>query len=144
MVAALPLQLRLYCTTTNMTDEDIKKSIEMTDEDVQKSIKMADEDYPVNLRFNPYKKEDRKCILCRHQVKLDYKNTRLLQQFVSSFSGRDQHITGLCSQQHSILMKTVAISRRAGYMPVMVKDPKFLRDPKLFDPLKPIRPHSFA
>ena len=29
-------------------------------------------------------------------------------------------------------------------MPIVVKDPKYARDPKLFDPLKPIRPHSFA
>ncbi|KAI6177638.1 putative ribosomal protein S18 [Aphelenchoides bicaudatus] len=79
-------------------------------------------------------------------VKLDYKNTRLLQQFVSSFSGRvyEQHVTGLCEKQYRTLLRTIKYSRKAGYMPVMTKDPKYLRDPKLFDPMKPIRPHSFA
>lgn len=43
------------------------------------------DDEPIELAFNPYDKEPRKCILCKHQVILDYKNTRLLQQFVSSF-----------------------------------------------------------
>uniref|UniRef100_A0A1I8ANQ3 28S ribosomal protein S18c, mitochondrial n=1 Tax=Steinernema glaseri TaxID=37863 RepID=A0A1I8ANQ3_9BILA len=95
---------------------------------------------------NPYQKEKVKCILCSHNVELDYKNSRLLQQFVSSFSGRvyDRHITGLCSHQHEKLVKTIALSRRAGYMPIFVKDPKYLRDAKLFDPMKPIRSHSFA
>ena len=104
------------------------------------------EDDPIELDYNPYEKEARKCILCKHKIQLDYKNSRLLQQFVSSFSGRvyDRHVTGLCDQQHDALLKTIGQSRTAGYMPVFVKDPKFLRDPKLFDPLKPIRPHSFA
>lgn len=55
-----------------------------------------------------------------------------------------RHITGLCDGQQRRLLETIALSRRAGYMPVFVKDPKYLRDPKLFDPLKPIRPHSYA
>ena len=98
------------------------------------------------LGHNPFEKEARKCILCRHQVQLDYKNPRLLQQFVSTFSGRvyERHITGLCNKQYDILLKAIQLSRRAGYMPVMVKDPKFLRDPRVFDPLRPARAHSFA
>lgn len=55
-----------------------------------------------------------------------------------------RHITGLCDGQQRRLLETIALSRRAGYMPVFIKDPKYLRDPKLFDPLKPIRPHSYA
>ena len=62
-----------------------------------------DEDAPVHLGFNPYEfvnfiiinkikiyhiKKTRKCLLCELEIKLDYKNARLLQQFVSSFSGR--------------------------------------------------------
>ncbi|KHN84451.1 28S ribosomal protein S18c, mitochondrial [Toxocara canis] len=104
------------------------------------------DDNPVQLGSNPYEKEKRKCILCAHRIELDYKNARLLQQFVSSFSGRvyDRHITGLCEHQQKKVVAMIALSRRAGYMPILVKDPKYLRDPKLFDPLKPIRPHSFA
>lgn len=54
------------------------------------------DDAPVQLNKNPYEKDKRKCLLCRTGVQLDYKNSRLLQQFVSTFSGRvyDQHITG--------------------------------------------------
>jgi small subunit ribosomal protein S18 len=127
-----------------------------------------DPDRPVLLSSNPYSKEDRKCILCRYNIQLNYKNPRLLQvgiprsvlgrrssyydcalgfqQFVSSFSGRvyERHITGLCTEQYENLLRTIYMSRRAGYMPVMVKEPKFLRDPRLFDPLRPARPHSFA
>uniref|UniRef100_A0A0K0FKU0 28S ribosomal protein S18c, mitochondrial (inferred by orthology to a human protein) n=1 Tax=Strongyloides venezuelensis TaxID=75913 RepID=A0A0K0FKU0_STRVS len=104
------------------------------------------EDGVVTLEVNPYGKEKKKCILCEHKIKLDYKNSRLLQQFVSSFSGRvyDKHITGLCDHQHNRLIQTIALSRRAGYMPVLVKNPKYLKDPKLFDPFKPIRKHSYA
>lgn len=116
------------------------------------------DDTPVELNKNPYEKEKRKCLLCRTGIDLDYKNARLLQQFVSTFSGRvyDRHITGtsavlwdckflgLCDHQQSKLIETIALSRKAGYMPIFVKDPKYTRDPKLFDPLKPIRPHSFA
>ncbi|EPB70701.1 putative ribosomal protein S18 [Ancylostoma ceylanicum] len=106
----------------------------------------SDPDAPVEIEGNPYKKEDRKCLLCRTGIELDYKNARLLQQFVSTFSGRvyDRHITGLCDHQQKKLVETIALSRKAGYMPIFVKDPKYTKDPKLFDPLKPIRPHSFA
>ncbi|GMR50226.1 hypothetical protein PMAYCL1PPCAC_20421, partial [Pristionchus mayeri] len=104
------------------------------------------EDEPIELAVNPYAREPRKCLLCRTGVQLDYKNARLLQQFVSSFSGRvyDRHITGLCDEQQAKLIQAIAISRRAGYMPALVKDPKYVRDPALFDPLRPIRAHSFA
>ncbi|KAM3727069.1 28S ribosomal protein S18c [Dirofilaria immitis] len=105
-----------------------------------------DEDGVVQMPKDPYCKPARQCFLCDKKIELDYKNARLLQQFVSTFSGRvyDQHITGLCDGQQRRLLETIALSRRAGYMPIFVKDPKYLRDPKLFDPLKPIRPHSFA
>ncbi|CAI4224748.1 unnamed protein product [Auanema sp. JU1783] len=106
----------------------------------------VDQDEPIALEKNPYEKDKRKCLLCRTGLDLDYKNSRLLQQFVSTFSGRvyDQHITGLCDDQQKKLIETIALSRKAGYMPVFVKDPKYVRDPKLFDPLRPVRPHSFA
>ncbi|VDK58480.1 unnamed protein product [Cylicostephanus goldi] len=112
----------------------------------QQASGSSDPDAPVEIESNPYKKEDRKCLLCRTGIELDYKNARLLQQFVSTFSGRvyDRHITGLCDHQQKKLVETIALSRKAGYMPIFVKDPKYTRDPKLFDPLRPIRPHSFA
>ncbi|OZC10825.1 putative ribosomal protein S18 [Onchocerca flexuosa] len=107
---------------------------------------VEDDDGVVQMVMDPYCKPARQCFLCSKKIELDYKNARLLQQFVSTFSGRvyDQHITGLCDGQQKRLLETIALSRRAGYMPVLIKDPKYLRDPKLFDPLKPIRPHSYA
>ncbi|VDK61346.1 unnamed protein product [Onchocerca ochengi] len=107
---------------------------------------VEDDDGVVQMLKDPYCKPARQCFLCSKKIELDYKNARLLQQFVSTFSGRvyDQHITGLCDGQQKRLLETIALSRRAGYMPVFIKDPKYLRDPKLFDPLKPIRPHSYA
>ncbi|CCD65269.2 28S ribosomal protein S18c, mitochondrial [Caenorhabditis elegans] len=112
----------------------------------QGSPSVSSDDEPVILENNPYTKEPRKCLLCSTGVELDYKNSRLLQQFVSTFSGRvyDRHITGLCDENKKKLIEAIAKSRRAGFMPIFVKDPKYTRDPKLFDPLKPIRPHSFA
>uniref|UniRef100_A0A7I4Y7F7 Ribosomal protein S18 domain containing protein n=2 Tax=Haemonchus contortus TaxID=6289 RepID=A0A7I4Y7F7_HAECO len=109
-------------------------------------VQAADPDAPIEVKKNPYEKEERKCLLCRTGIELDYKNARLLQQFVSTFSGRvyDRHITGLCDHQQKKLVETIALSRKSGYMPIFVKDPKYTRDPKLFDPLKPLRPHSFA
>ncbi|VDO21089.1 unnamed protein product [Haemonchus placei] len=110
------------------------------------AVQAADPDAPIEIQKNPYEKEERKCLLCRTGIELDYKNARLLQQFVSTFSGRvyDRHITGLCDHQQKKLIETIALSRKSGYMPIFVKDPKYTRDPKLFDPLKPLRPHSFA
>lgn len=49
---------------------------------------LDDCDKPIQLSHNPYEKPRRKCILCRNEITLDYKNARLLQQFVSNFSGR--------------------------------------------------------
>lgn len=110
------------------------------------ALRLNSEDEPILLEKNPYEKPNRKCLLCEHKIDLDYKNTRLLQQFVSTFSGRvyERHVTGLCTKQYQRLLQTIALSRRAGYMPIFVKDPKYLNDPKLFDPLKPRMPHSYA
>uniref|UniRef100_A0A914V633 Mitochondrial ribosomal protein S18C n=1 Tax=Plectus sambesii TaxID=2011161 RepID=A0A914V633_9BILA len=103
-------------------------------------------DQPLENLANPYEKPKTKCILCAQNVKLDYKNARLLQQFVSNFSGRvyERHITGLCEKQQKLLLATISQSRRSGYMPIVIKDPRYLRDPKLFDPMRPIRPHPYA
>ncbi len=113
---------------------------------MQQSIVDIGDDAPVSLIENPYKKAHSQCILCAKRIQLDYKNARLLQQFVSTFSGRlyERHVTGLCERQQERLSATIALSRRAGYMPIMIKDPRYLRDPKLFDPLRPVRKHNYA
>lgn len=47
-----------------------------------------DDDGVVKLRKDPYCKPAKQCFLCAQKIELDYKNARLLQQFVSTFSGR--------------------------------------------------------
>ncbi|RWS21656.1 28S ribosomal protein S18c-like protein [Leptotrombidium deliense] len=92
---------------------------------------------------NPYKKEKKQCILCKYGVQLDYKNPRLLSQFVSPFTGRvyDKHITGLCEKQQQILKAELWKSQRSGFMPYIYRDPRFANDPKLFNPMRPQRPN---
>lgn len=94
---------------------------------------------------SPYKLPPRLCILCKHKIELDYKNPRLLSQFVSPLNGivYDKHITGLCELQQTILQREVKKSRRAMLMPVHYKHPKYHKDPALFNPGRPQRfnPH---
>lgn len=94
---------------------------------------------------DPYEPEKPKCLFCRLNVQVDHKNVRLLSQFVSSFTGRlyEQHVTGLCAHQFHRLREAIKLSRACGYMPVFHKQPRYLKDPKLFDPMKPIRPNPF-
>lgn len=93
----------------------------------------------------PYQKPKRKCIICRNKIELDYKNPRLLSQFVSSMNGAiyDKHITGLCEEQQNILHREIKKSRRALMMPVYYKDPRYNRDPPLFNPDRPQRPNPY-
>uniref|UniRef100_A0A5S6QAQ3 28S ribosomal protein S18c, mitochondrial n=1 Tax=Trichuris muris TaxID=70415 RepID=A0A5S6QAQ3_TRIMR len=97
------------------------------------------------LRQNPYERPKSKCVLCRYGITPDYKNARLLSQFLSSFSGRlyQKHVTGLCEKQQRLLKKAIENSRRAGLMPVLAKEPRFLKDPRLFDPMTPQRPNPY-
>ncbi|XP_042880857.1 28S ribosomal protein S18c, mitochondrial-like [Penaeus japonicus] len=101
-------------------------------------------DMPVEMP-NPYEREKLQCILCNYKVHLDYKNVRLLSQFVSPFTGQiyGRHITRLCRRQQSILEREIQKSRDSGLMPVMLKSVEFLKDPKLFDPNNPVRPHEY-
>lgn len=93
----------------------------------------------------PFKKPKRLCILCQHNIKLDYKNPRLLSQFVSPINGDiyDKHITGLCEMQQRILQNEIKRSRLSMLMPIYYKDPKYNRDPPLFNPEKPQRPNPY-
>lgn len=46
----------------------------------------VEEDFePVKLAKNPYEKEQHVCVLCKEKVKLDYKNSRLLQVIIIIF-----------------------------------------------------------
>ncbi|PSN39906.1 28S ribosomal protein S18c [Blattella germanica] len=100
---------------------------------------------PVADMQNPFEREKVKCILCQYNIVPNYKNFKLLSQFVSPYTGRiyGRHITRLCAKQQARLEKEIMKSQSAGFMPYYFKDVSFLKDPKLFDPDKPIRPHRF-
>uniref|UniRef100_A0A915IN91 Kinesin-like domain-containing protein n=1 Tax=Romanomermis culicivorax TaxID=13658 RepID=A0A915IN91_ROMCU len=94
---------------------------------------------------NPFERPKIRCLACEFGLKFDYKNTRLLSQFLSSFSGRlfDKHITGLCERKQLELRQAVETARRAGLAPILTKNLKFLRDPKICDPMNPVKPNPF-
>lgn len=65
---------------------------------------------------NPFTVTKRKCILCQHGITPDYKNVKLLSQFISPHTGRvyGRHITGLCKDQQDRLENEISKSRFAG------------------------------
>lgn len=101
-------------------------------------------DEPVDME-NPFKKEEKKCILCQMQIAPNYKNVRLLSQFQSPYTGRiyGRHITGLCRAQQERVEREIKRSQDSGHMPAYHKIPELMRDPRLFDPERPIRPHKY-
>lgn len=74
-----------------------------------------------------------------------YKNIRLLSQFQSPYTGRiyGRHITGLCKSKQDMVEKEIVKAQSVGYMGSYVKSNDFLKDPKLFDAERPIRPHKY-
>ncbi|KAG7190051.1 hypothetical protein KM043_006197 [Ampulex compressa] len=108
------------------------------------STDVEDPDMPT-LDKNPYSKEIRQCILCKYNIEPDYKNVRLLSQFQSRHTGRvyDRHITGLCKSKQLKVENEIAKAQHACLMGFMTKDPKFVDDPKLFDPNYPFKPHKY-
>ncbi|PAA53229.1 hypothetical protein BOX15_Mlig024874g2, partial [Macrostomum lignano] len=94
----------------------------------------TDPDMPLADMPDPYKKPIKKCVLCRQDVPLDYKNARLLSQFVSPYTGRiyGRHITGLCQPMQERVAELVKKSQKFGYMSQNIKETFFLSDPALF------------
>lgn len=111
--------------------------------DVTKSAS-TEGDEPIQIE-NPYKRDEKQCILCRMKITPDYKNARLLSQFQSSYTGKiyGRHITGLCKKKQIEVERAIKLSQACCFMPVYHKAPEFLADPKLYDPEKPIRPHPY-
>nr|CAG4647611.1 EOG090X0N7H [Megafenestra aurita] len=104
-----------------------------------------DDDMPVENLSNPYEKDKRCCILCKYNVPIDYKNPRLLSQFLSPFTGKvyERNITGLCNTQQKRVENEIIKSQTAGYLAIMLKKVEYIKDPKLYDPNRPVRPHRF-
>ncbi|XP_060068302.1 uncharacterized protein LOC132548449 [Ylistrum balloti] len=94
-----------------------------------------DNDSPVKMKVDPFEPEQRKCILCKANVPVDYKNVRLLSQFVSPYTGRifGRHQTGLCVHMQKIVSTSIIRAQHAGFMPRMHKERAFIHDPKLYD-----------
>ncbi|KAK9496446.1 hypothetical protein O3M35_013285 [Rhynocoris fuscipes] len=110
----------------------------------EKYTNTSNNDMPIEME-NPFVKEKAQCILCKLNIKPDYKNTKLLSQFVSPFTGRiyGRYITGLCKRKQEAVVKEIIKAQNAGFMPYYNKDPIYLEDPKLFNPDRPVRPHDF-
>ncbi|CAL1536798.1 unnamed protein product [Lymnaea stagnalis] len=102
---------------------------------VENLLNTMEGDLPVSDMPNPYAKEYRRCFLCKQNVHLDHKNVRLLSQFVSPYTGRiyGRAVTGLCIPMQKHVSNLIKRSRNSGYMPVLLKDPKYLRDPQPYD-----------
>ncbi|KAJ4921728.1 hypothetical protein JOQ06_011229 [Pogonophryne albipinna] len=78
---------------------------------------------------NPYKEPQKGCRLCN--VTVDFKNTQLLSQFISPYTGRiyGRHITRLCCRKQKEVAKAVKKSQALGFMSVTHKHPEFMKDP---------------
>ncbi len=108
-------------------------------EDVEEILReQSNKDMPLSGLPNPYEPPAKRCIICQHNVHVDYKNVRLLSQFVSPHTGQiyGRHITGLCVFMQRYIAKCIKRSRISGFMPYVLKDPHYITDPKLFDPFK--------
>ncbi|KAK6633886.1 hypothetical protein RUM44_004493 [Polyplax serrata] len=120
------------------------QSYQYTTPPSQQENQAVDEDMPVEME-SPFKKENPKCILCQYDIEPNFKNVRLLSQFVSRFTGRiyGRHITGLCKYKQRKVETEIRKAQRAALMPTYTKLPNFLADPSLYNESNPIRPHKY-
>jgi len=106
------------------------------------------QDLPIDID-DPYSKEPKMCILCPRQcvenITPNYKNVKLLSQFVSPHTGKvyQSHITGLCNYMQALVEREVKRSRAAGLMSTRVIDPIYLQDPPLINPNKPFKKNPY-
>ncbi|XP_045592697.1 small ribosomal subunit protein bS18m [Procambarus clarkii] len=129
---------------TSETSPDTPKSYVRDSSFEQMHMETSQIDMPIEMH-NPYEREKICCLLCKYNIRLDFKNARLLSQFVSPYTGKiyGRNITRLCQRQQAELEREVEKSINAGYMAVKLKNVEFLKDPKLFDPNNPLRPHNY-
>ena len=119
---------------------------------------------------DPYAKEAISCVLCPRRysvpIRADYKNPKLLAQFVSPHTGLvyKAHITGLCAfMQEEVEMATKKAQHFgeevydvrcpaaglhfnyfvSGYLATRMKELHYYKDPALFNPSRPFKrnPH---
>ncbi|CAG7830850.1 unnamed protein product [Allacma fusca] len=135
------VNVRFLKTTTTEHPEPVYSEDEKI---LQKVLEQRSEDVPASLK-NPYAKDRKKCILCEHGLNPDYKNVKLLSQFVSPYTGMlyGRHITGLCKEMQDRVERQVGRAIMFGFMASYLKEVEFLKDPKLCDPERPVRPHKY-
>lgn len=126
------MRSRLFANAAAVTEEETPAKTE------------ANSDEPIDIA-NPFEKDPKQCILCKHNITPNYKNVKLLSQFQSPYTGRiyGRHITGLCKQKQEDVEQAISRAQHCLLMPGYHKDLEFLHDPKLFDPEKPLRPHKY-
>lgn len=135
--------LRTGNSVSKKTNTSEAETTTNPDTNICEAETITDPDMFVSDINNPYTRKQHICIICKYNIPLDYKNPRLLSQFVSPYTGfvYGKHITGLCDAQQIRLLRAIKRSRDSGFMPVILKAPKYLKDPKLFDPFSPSRPN---
>ncbi|XP_067657551.1 uncharacterized protein [Haliotis asinina] len=143
---------RLFCAQSQEPTATSKHKATLTEEKKDPSLKyvqqfnpqlvkqlsaQVENDMPLHRMPDPFEKKFRKCLLCEKDIDSDWKNVRLLSQFVSPFTGRiyGRHITQLCIPMQKRVAKLIKRARVLGYMAYMNKDPHYLNDPRLFNPL---------
>ncbi|XP_052100962.1 uncharacterized protein LOC127734952 [Mytilus californianus] len=109
------------------------EKLEETLKELEEKVDYSD-NMPVPNMINPYEEQQKRCILCQYSVKLDYKNGRILSQFVSPNTGRiyGRKITGLCIPMQREISRLIKQSRTFGFMPYTYKKTEYLKDPLLF------------
>ncbi|XP_054720341.1 28S ribosomal protein S18c, mitochondrial-like [Uloborus diversus] len=128
---------------TCQTSSNVSAKSESTSESSNKIKEKNDPDMFISEIPNPYESTKKVCILCKYKVPVDYKNPKLLNQFISPYTGfiYERHITGLCKKQHTRVVHTIKKSQFFGYMTYLGKNVQYLKDPKLYDPFNPSRPN---
>jgi ribosomal protein S18 len=65
---------------------------------------------------NPYAKEKESCVLCKLGIRPDYKNVKLLSQFISPYTGYvyPRNITRLCYYQQEHVVAEIGRARSVG------------------------------
>lgn len=68
------------------------------------------------MMANPYERPRKICILCKHGIEPNYKNVRLLYQFVSPYTGKvyGRHITGLCKDKQEKMEVQAIVASNLG------------------------------
>ncbi|XP_039615621.1 28S ribosomal protein S18c, mitochondrial isoform X2 [Polypterus senegalus] len=128
MFAVRKCRIFARCTTLQSFRSNAGSSQQSINTQQQRD--MLDSDKPMKIE-NPYKEPPKKCTLCG--ISVDYKNVQLLSQFISPNTGRiyGRHITGLCGKKQREISKAIKKSHYMGFMPVVFKEPAFLKDPNV-------------